>query len=65
MNIDYKKMKKETEKAILFEIVAGVEKWIPKSVIESDVAKLTESRGAVAVADWFAKKNNLGDYESE
>lgn len=43
----------ETEKATLFDLGSGIEKWIPKSVI------VDWGEDLVGIKQWWAEKNDL------
>jgi len=51
---------RDTDKALLVEFEDGVERWIPKSVIDDDseVYKMGTS-GTLVVKQWFAEKEEL------
>jgi len=51
---------RDTDKALLVEFEDGVERWIPKSVIDDDseVYKLGTT-GTLVVKQWFAEKEEL------
>lgn len=47
-----------TERAVLFRLETGVEKWIPRSVcLDGDV--ISEGDTELVVAEWFCEKEGL------
>lgn len=62
VHLEFSRVVKKTEKAILFDLEDSVEVWIPISQIRDDADDYEEGDGAgsVMVSRWWADKEGLG-----
>ena len=62
VHLDFKLIKRETEKAFWFHLEDDRFLWVPKSMIESpEDYEAGDEDGTVSVSEWFASQEGLNE----